>query len=287
MNIRYHIIVLTIKRNKQRQKDIINYMNAQKYNNYSFFYGIDYKQNKDNVKYVARHIFKQISPYGVMACAASHILLWKFIASLESKYDFVIVLEDDTIINIDKLNKYIDYIYNLTKTGFTFLYSDYCLGWDSKIIIDKECTIIKNPMINMSLGAYALTSNIAKIISDYYIEYKVWFHIDVQLSLDIVNYMNISSYILCVNKMIVQPSGYNSSMGLKHNSLFLYSINNTTMYRLLTTPFFRIKELEFDAYTVAILIILLILLLYNSLTVFSIILFFLIIYEMILIYISG
>src|SRR5690242_11387264 len=105
-NMKYTIIILTIHRNIHRISNARKFMNMQGLKetiDYNFFYGIDFKNEKKNkLKNICKKGFKNICPYSTLACASSHILLWNYISQLN--YDYVIILEDDTFINIETFN---------------------------------------------------------------------------------------------------------------------------------------------------------------------------------------
>lgn len=242
----YHIIILTIKRNIHRLEKLENILACQnlKYNkDYSIFYGIDYKNiDRSKLKNICKKGFKNTCPYSTMACASSHILLWKYIAT--TNYKYVIVLEDDTFINICEYNKHINIIEKLLNNSIVFLYSD-CYLMGTKITASENAKITYNPKFHVSMGCYIVTPEVAKKLYYYYIKARVWFHIDFQLNFDIHD-ISLNRYIYIAAKVCEQYEGNKSSMGLKHNNVMLIPIENTKLMRIITTPIMRVREMEID-----------------------------------------
>ncbi|CCU56472.1 IMV heparin binding surface protein [Mythimna separata entomopoxvirus 'L'] len=252
---KYHIIILTIKRNVERLNNLQKILNSQNlvYNiDYSIFYGIDYKNIDKKIKNICKTGFKNTCPYSTLACASSHILLWKYISTLDRIYDYVIILEDDTYINIEEYNKYIETVKNLLNDSIVFFYSDcYLLGQNTKK--EENLKITYNPKFHVSMGCYAITPKTAKKLYYYYIKYRVWFHIDFQLNFDIHN-LSLNRYIFIAANLCNQYEGNKSSMALKHNNMMLIPIEDTKLMRIISTPIIRVKETEIDFYIVVMII---------------------------------
>ncbi|BAO49472.1 putative glycosyl transferase [Alphaentomopoxvirus acuprea] len=278
----YLIIVLTIHRNTERQSNLKKILHKQNLNenvDYIMYYGIDYKNtDKNKLLNICKSGFKGICPYSILACASSHILLWNYISRLT--YDYIIVLEDDTYINIKKYKDIKNVIEKYINNNILFLYSDYYYLPKNKYKFNNNCTIIHSPVFHVSMGCYIITPNVSKILFEYYIKNKIWFHIDFQMNFDL-KYLKIDRYIFMVNELCNQYYGNKSSMGIKHASLFLNKINDTKLHRIVTTPILRIYNIEFDLYVLLlILFLLLMLILYNTISILFIITIFFIIYEL-------
>ncbi|AAG02954.1 putative glycosyl transferase [Betaentomopoxvirus amoorei] len=254
----YHIIILTIKRNSDRLQKLENILSCQNllYNkDYSVFYGIDYKNiNKNNLKNICKKGFKNTCPYSTLACASSHILLWKYISKLKDKYKYIIILEDDTYINVSEYNKHTNTVEELLKNNsIVFLYSDcYIMGTTIKST-NNDTKITYNPKFHVSMGCYCITPITATKLYYFYIKSRVWFHIDFQLNFDIHN-ISLNRYIYIAANVCNQYEGNKSSMGLKHNNIMLIPIENTKLMRIISTPIIRVNEAEIDFYIIIMLI---------------------------------
>lgn len=267
------IIILTIKRNIVRLnklEEILQHQSLKRNENYRIFYGIDYKNTDRKVlQKLSRKCVRKICPYSVLACASSHILLWKYISTLYN--DFIIVLEDDTFINIDIFNKNINIIKQLINDSLIFLFSDcFIMGNKKKM---NSFLITDSPKFHVSMGCYILTPKTASILYYYYIRNKVWFHIDFQLNFDLLN-LNIKRYIISDKNLCNQYEGYKSSMGIKHNNFLSYTCKDTTFYRIITTPIIRFGNIEVDFYTLICFIFIMIIILNYELNIYYIIIVF-------------
>jgi GR25 family glycosyltransferase involved in LPS biosynthesis len=246
----YIIVILTIERNKTRLNNIQTILNDQNLlfgKDYLVFYGIDYKNtDKQCLKSICKKGFKAFCPYSVLACASSHILLWKYISTL--KFDYIIILEDDTYINVDIFKNYKDTIELLINDSIVFLYSDcYLMGNRKKV---NNNVITESPKFHVSMGCYVLTPKTASMLYYYYIKNKIWFHIDFQLNIDVLN-LGLKRFIFIKNNLCQQYQGNNSSMGLKHNNILLRPLTDTTILRIITTPIMRFENIEIDFYILA------------------------------------
>lgn len=272
----YHIIILTIKRNSHRLDKLENILSCQNllYNkDYSIFYGIDYRNiNKNDLINICKKGFKKTCPYSTLACASSHILLWKYIATLKNKYKYIIILEDDTYINISEYNKHIKIIEKLIKNNsIVFLYSDcYLMGTDIKLDNNIDAKITYNPKFHVSMGCYCITPKIATKLYYFYIRSKIWFHIDFQLNFDIHD-ISLNRYIYIAANVCNQYEGNKSSMALKHNNVILIPIEDTKLMRIISTPIIRIREIELDFYIIIMLISLIVSLYFFGLNISALI----------------
>ncbi|CCU55853.1 IMV heparin binding surface protein [Choristoneura biennis entomopoxvirus] len=280
----YHIIILTIKRNSHRIEKLENILSCQNltYNkDYSIFYGIDYKNiDRTNLINICKRGFKKTCPYSTLACASSHILLWKYISTLKNKYNYIIVLEDDTYINISEYNNHIITVEDLLKKNdsIVFLYSD-CYLMGTNIRVDNnDAKITHNPKFHVSMGCYCITPKIAKKLYYFYIKSRIWFHIDFQLNFDIHN-ISLNRYIYIAANVCNQYEGNKSSMGLKHSNVMLIPIENTKLMRIISTPILRIRQTELDFYIIIMLISLIVSLYFFGLNISALIFLFFIIVD--------
>lgn len=256
--MKYKIFILTIERNSHRLSTIRNKLDQ--YNiNYEIFYGIDYKNfSKKKLINYSSNGYGKLCPYPTLACALSHILLWNYISN-DTSINYAIILEDDTYLT-NKIYNYIPFINKNIENTIIYLYNDFYFKYNKYTFI-------------LSNAAYCIQPKIAKKLVDYYMLYKIAFHIDFQNNF-VLYKLNIKQLVLDDN-IAVQVNGNVSSMGILHKNYILNIFYDTYIHRIFTTPILRVWDKNFDLFNLIIFLFFILIFYIYFFTKYYIILFIL------------
>ena len=247
-NIKYKIFVITIERNKKRYTSLLEKLKEQgfKEDDINIFIGVDYK--KDIIPDNVLSKWSKFSPRGVLACAASHVLLWKYIS--EQDIDFALILEDDSYVNKEEFDKYLYDFKNVINDN-TFLNLSTAYTIPSTDTYDN--VLFTNSKLVLSLDTYILTPCLCKKLFLFYKENGLSYHIDLHLSF-IKKYIPMK--ILHFNKKItISNMRHESTMVSSHNKkFFLKMISGTETYKELNTPIISYQNIDINAYIIFVFI---------------------------------
>lgn len=117
----FKIFVITIDRSYNRYKSLEDHM-IKNGIRFTKFNGVDgNKLTKDNIKHITTTFCKDFCTKSIIGCGLSHILLWKHISELDD--DYYIILEDDSLFNLDTFYELKPYIEkNINRFSLIYLY---------------------------------------------------------------------------------------------------------------------------------------------------------------------
>lgn len=250
----YQIYIISIPRNKTRYDSLYKKMTQdEKFNNVELFMGVDYKDFDKNTLRKIRSNWSIVAPKPVIACASSHILLWKYISE-QTNLDYVIVLEDDSYIKKDLWIKYQSVLEKKINNN-VFINLSKSVRLPAQTIVDKLWT--KSHII-LSLDSYILTPALAGRLYNFFKQYGVTYHIDLHLGFvkDILKFE-----LWHFNQRISFPNlRYQSSMSDHNNKLILKVFSNTEFYKVIKTPIIEINNIIIDTFKLFIFLIIFIIL---------------------------
>lgn len=247
-NIKYKIFIITIERNKKRYISLLEKLKEEgfKEEDINIFIGIDYK--KDIIGDNVLSKWSKFSPKSVLACAASHVLLWKYISRQD--IDFALILEDDSYVIKKEFDKYLcDFKKVIDDSTFLNLSTGYTIPNDD--IGDN--VLFTNSKLVLSLDTYILTPCLCEKLFSFYKENGLSYHIDLHLAF-IKKYIPMK--ILHFNKKITRSNmRYESTMVGSHNKkFFLKILSGTETYKELNTPIILYQNIEINSYIIFVFI---------------------------------
>lgn len=185
---------------------------------FSAIYGKDLSEDDINkeLTYVGKNF---LCNYSMIGCALSHQNLWKKLVN-DDQNDFYIIFEDD-LKYIDKklLNKLINRL-NELDYDYINLYCELCGFYDSKLEID-ELKVGKS-VLPLTAAGYIVSKRGAKTLLKY-LENNLSYHID--LSVAIIQYLDVDFKILRVLPNLVNPSVETSNLNGKIHSPVFFVFN--------------------------------------------------------------
>lgn len=247
-NKKYKIFIITIERNKKRYLSLLEKLKEEgfKEEDVNIFIGIDYK--KDIIPNNALSNWSKFTPKSVLACAASHVLLWKYIS--EQDIDFALILEDDSYVIKEEFDKYLyDFKNVIDDNTFLNLSTSYTIP----DVYTGDNDLFTNSKLVLSLDTYMLTPCLCEKLFSFYKENGLSYHIDLHLAFV---KKDIPMKILHFNKKItISNMRYESSMVSSHNKkFFLKMLSGTETYKELNTPIITYQNIEINSYIIFIFI---------------------------------
>lgn len=246
-NKKFKIFILTIERNKKRQESIVELLLKEGFDikDIVVFTGIDYKKFGKEL-YNIGSLYSKYTPLPVIACAASHILLWKHISEYKD-IDYALILEDDSYIIKKKFEKYREILENkINDKNFLNLSEGVRIGTFDKSLNDKNFI---NSRIILGLDTYMLTPNLCKKLYSYYLINGISYHID--LHLGIIKNQIPMNYLHFQHKISKDNMRGESSMVQNHDKIFLLKfIKSSETYKNICTPIIEINNFIINTYII-------------------------------------
>lgn len=273
----FKIFILTLENRQDRIDNMKQYY--KKYlNNINFFYGLDKTTIKKYKNELTTNFCNNHCTIPMVGCASSHILLWKYIYQNYSIKDYVLILEDDTFINLEYLQSIFDVIKYLFEINNKHLFLQIVgEGFNLKKIEKINNLIFEEFSYHFFLGAYIISPFISNILYEHFYKYGINYHIDFSLNSVLPKY-NIKSLIFN-NPKIGEQMGHEDSNMKGSNSLSKCFISkyNKKLYYALNIPLFTYATFIIT-FNVLFLIILIILSIYTK-NVFYFLIIAILIYE--------
>lgn len=212
----YKIFVISLESRPDRVEKIKNFYKND-LNNITFFYGVDKDTLKQYKPKITTVFCNNHCTLPMIGCASTHILLWKYISNFNDS-EYILILEDDTYIDLNYLNsifKHIKYLFEKNnKQIFLQLVGE---GFNLKKVEKVNNIKFKNYSYHFFLGAYMITPNIAKILYEYFYNYGINYHIDYSLN-SVFTKKNIKPLLLCSKKIGAQLGQDDSNMSNNNNN---------------------------------------------------------------------
>ncbi|QKE44562.1 putative IMV heparin binding surface protein [Yalta virus] len=257
-NTRFKIFIVSIERNKKRYTSLLKKIEEQGFDlsNVEVFIGIDYHKDRIPPKIVSK--WGRYSPKSVLACAASHILLWEYISKQD--IDFALILEDDAYVIKEKFDSYFNDFKRIVN-DHTFLNLSTAFTITSKqknddLLFEKNIQekLFSESSIVLSLEAYMLTPGLCKKLFEFYKTHGLSYHIDLHLTF-IKDYIPMN--LVHFNKKITEGNmRIESSMVQKHDKKFILRLlQGTETYKELNTPIVEYQGIVLTAYTIIVFVL--------------------------------
>lgn len=221
-------IIITLKNRPDRIEKVKSFYQTYS-NDIEFFYGLskdDLKKYKSKITTKACNNFCTIPMVG---CASSHILLWHAISKMED--GFYMVIEDDTFINLDEVEKIFQDIRGIFKKYKNLFLQIVGEGLQAEYEEIFNSLILEKYKYNFFLGCYMLTPSTAKMLYNYFLEHKISYHIDFSL-----NYIKDLKILILRNNNIGEQKGLTDSNMKESTSKLFYEDNYNRVYYALNFP---------------------------------------------------
>lgn len=252
----YKIFIISIERNLTRQNSLLEKLLEEGFdkNIIEIFIGVDYKNTKDSLIKKLVSSWGKLTPPSVLSCAASHILLWKYVSILKD-IDYAIILEDDSYLTMDGFTKYKNQLESrLSDNTFINLSTAFRILATPKNIqsLFLPCHLV------LALDSYILTPTLCGKLFDYYKTFGISYHIDLHLSF--IKHQ-VGFELLHFDKKITKGNlRLESSMVSNHKHKFLLkAIKDKEIYKEANTPFLFLNGLVFNAYNIIVFVLFLLL----------------------------
>lgn len=233
----YNIYIITLKNRLDRIEEIQKFY-KKNLNEINLFYGLPKDIIKLNKKYISNVFCNKFCTIPMVGCASSHILLWKYISETyeNNPEKLILIIEDDTFINLEYLNNNLDIIkylfsYNHNRLFLQLVGEGFFLNKTEKI----KNLIFEKYFYHFFLGAYMIKANIAKELYNYYYINKINYHIDFSLN-KVFKEKKINTLILKNNSIGEQQGHEDSNMNLSISNKCFDSNNNKKLFYTLNLP---------------------------------------------------
>lgn len=233
----YKTFIITLK-NRPDRIDTIQKFYKNNLNDIELFYGLPKLSVKENKDKITTSFCNKFCTLPMVGCASSHILLWRYISELYqgNPDQLILILEDDTFINLDYLNKNLEVI----KYLFTYNQDKLFLQLVGEGFFLKNTETIKrlkfeNYYYHFFLGAYMIKPKIALELFAYFYVNKINYHIDFSLN-KVFKEKNIKTLILKNNLIGKQQGHEDSNMSLYETNKCFESNENKKLFYTLNLP---------------------------------------------------
>ena len=275
-----NVYVVNLERSKDRLQHIDD--NLKKFGiKYQRFNAVDggklpMSEIDNNTTLMCRYLFCTRS---IIGCAMSHIALWKMIAESPDKWH--LILEDDAEFTNETI-KFLNELSNTTmiKNEDNIIISLVCTSLlcggpsvactsaidgnkKNNVISETKHDLLIEPVFPLSTAGYLITKNTAKKLYDYFMENKINYHIDTQISW-LVSKLGIKFYT-AKNKIInLSTDSCSTTVGSGYKPLYLLNkiiqyFNLCSMSSMLECPYatFNLSSVKITGYVLIFLLLLL------------------------------
>lgn len=250
--IKFKIFIISIERNQKRYISLLEKIKEQgfKEEDVEVFIGIDYKKDRIPPKIISK--WGKYTPKPVLACAASHVLLWNYVSQQE--LDFALILEDDSYVLKTEFDKYLlDFKRTVNDETFLNLSTSFIIASGEKDELFTESLVI------LALDSYILTPGLCKKLFQFYKENGLSYHIDLHLTF--IKYYIPMKLVHFNKKITVGNMRLESSMVSGHDKKFILGfLKDTETYKELNTPIFEYQGLIFNSYSIIIFVLFIVIL---------------------------
>lgn len=231
----FKIFIITLESRQDRIKKIKDFY-KDNIDDIIFFYGL----NKDTLKTYKPQITTVFCnnhcTIPMVGCASTHILLWKYISNISNISKYILILEDDTYIDLNYLNsifKNIKYLFekNNNKMFLQLVGEGFNLLKTEKI----NTMVFQNYSYHFFLGAYMITPNIASILYNHFYTFGINYHIDYDLNKVFSKY-NIKPLMLQDVNIGEQQGQDDSNMNTHETQKCFSKESNKKLYYVLNIP---------------------------------------------------
>jgi GR25 family glycosyltransferase involved in LPS biosynthesis len=237
----FKIFVLTLESRPDRIENIKKFY-KDNIDEITFFYGLKQDTLKQFKPKITTIFCNNHCTIPMVGCASSHILLWKYIAEFKDS-EYILILEDDTFINLNYLSsifKHIKYLFEKNnKQIFLQIVGE---GFNLLKIERINDKIFKNYSYHFFLGAYMVTPNIARILYKYFFEHGINYHIDYSLN-HVFTLKNIKPLLLSDSNIGKQLGQSDSNMNNQKSSKSFAKEANQKLHYVLNMPLFSYGSL--------------------------------------------
>lgn len=252
----YRIFIVSIERNKKRYMSLLEKLEEQGFdkNLIEVFIGIDYKKDRIPSHLISK--WGKYTPKSVLACSASHILLWNYIS--KQNIDFALILEDDSYVIKEKFDNYLNEFKKvINDETFVNLSTSYTIPERKESKVESE--LFTKSLVILALDTYILTPKLCKKLFEFYKNNGLSYHIDLHLTF--VKPF-IPMRLLHFNKKITEGNlRYESTMVSNHDKKFLLRLlKNTETYKELNTPIIEYQNIVINTYHIIVFLLFLVIL---------------------------
>lgn len=257
--MKFKIFIISISRNIKRYESLLEKLKSEGFdlNNIEVFFGIDYKNLSKYEINKVRSTWGLFTPKSVIACALSHVLLWRYISTLKDKLDYALILEDDSYVIKKQFDKY-QKMFEEKINDSTFLNLSTSLRVSEHFY--KNTDLFVDSHVILSLDTYILTPGLCYKLYEYYKKNGITYHIDFHLTFI---KKQIPMTLVHFNRKITKDNmRLESSMVPNHDKKFLLKyLKNTGTYKELNTPIIELNDFVINVYIIYLVMVFLLILL--------------------------
>lgn len=248
--------IITLKNRNDRIESIKSFYKPY-LDEITFFFGATKDEIIQYKKLITTPMCNNFCSIGMVGCASSHILLWKYISEKED--GLYMIIEDDTYIDFKAIESKMKDIALIFKKYKNILLQITGEGFLLKSIEKFNSLSMLNYKYNFFLGCYMLTPNTAKILYQYFLKNKINYHIDFTLN-----------FIPCIKIGLLGNIEFGKQEGLTDSNMSLGTsklINfddYKRLYYVLNIPLFSLGSLIITFFTVLIFLFIILAILYKN-----------------------
>lgn len=256
-------IIITLKNRQDRIEKIKSFYNPF-LQNIDFFYGLTKEELKTHKKNITTSFCNNFCSIPMVGCASSHILLWKEISKM--KDGFYMIIEDDTFINLDEVEKIFQDIVGIFKKYNNLLLQIVGEGLNLDYVERFNSIILEKYNYNFFLGCYMLTPNTAKKLYEHFLNNKISYHIDFSL-----NYVKKLKILILRNNNIGEQKGFTDSNMKEDSNKICYEENYKRLYYALNFPICTLGKIIITFNVILLFLLIIITCFYKNVFMFAII----------------
>lgn len=233
----FKIFIISLESRPDRIKKIKDYY-KNNIDNIIFFYGLNKDILKKHKSKITTIFCNNHCTIPMVGCASTHILLWKYISNISDLSKYILILEDDTYIDLNYLNSIFKHIKYLFEKNNNKIFLQLVGEGFNLLKIEKINNIVfKNYSYHFFLGAYIITPNIAKILYNHFYTSGINYHLDYDLN-NVFGKYNIKPLIIQDNKIGEQLGQDDSNMNGNESQKCFSKESNKKLYYVLNIPLF-------------------------------------------------
>ena len=223
----------------------------------TFFFGASKDEIIQYKKLITTPMCNKFCSIGMVGCASSHILLWKYISEQEDGY--YMIIEDDTYVNFKEIENKMKDIASIFKKYKNIILQITGEGFILKSIEKFNSLSMRNYVYNFFLGCYMLRPDTAKVLYNYFLKNKINYHIDFSL-----NYVPCIKIGLLGNKEFGEQEGLlDSNMSFGSSKLFNFN-DYKRLYYVLNIPLFSLGPVIITFFTIFVFLFIILAILYKN-----------------------
>lgn len=261
--LRFKPYIITLKNRNDRLENI-KFFYKQYLDQINFFFGLDKNELIKNKPNITTKYCNNFCTIPMVGCASSHILVWKAISEKEDGY--YMIIEDDTFINLDVIEKKMNDITLLFKKYKNLVLQIVGEGLSLDYTENFKSLTLEKYRYNFFLGCYLITPATAKILFSYFQQNKISYHIDLSL-----NFIKDVKILLLRDVNIGTQEGFIDSNMSSHSNKIFYENSYKRLYYSLNFPICSIMGIIITFNVIILLLLTILTCFYKNIFMFTLI----------------